>query len=148
MRSRLTTTILATALLASACGGSSSDTASPTPDTEISLVEYAIGIDGGFDDGPTVVRVFNIGHAHHNLSICPTEDDGASCSGPPVEHDMLKRPEEARDPSFFDDRGDSLTIGKNWEAFIEVDLEPGTYRFFCGIISHAERGMTQVVTVA
>ncbi len=124
--------------------GCSSD---PEPDVEVTLAEYAIGVPDELPTGPTVLRVFNGGDAHHNLSICPSET-GTSCSGPPVEHEMLRRPEQARDPTFFDDTSDSLTIGKRWEALIEIDLEPGTYRFFCGIVGHAARGMQHTVTVA
>lgn len=137
---RLTAALAAGALALTACGGD------PEPDVEISLAEYAIGVPETLPaDEPLVLKVENFGHAHHNLSICPTED-GEACTGPPVEHDMLKRPEAARDPSFYDDRSDTLTIGKDWIALVELELEPGTYRFFCGIIGHAARGMQRTVT--
>ena len=142
MTSRLAALAAATAIAATGCSADPSADA----DVEITLVEYAIAISDTPASGPQVLRVENIGHAHHNLSICPT-DDGTACTGDPIQHTMLQRPEAARDPSFFDDVGDSLTIGKEWVAVIEIDLEPGTYRFFCGIISHAVRGMQQMVTV-
>lgn len=135
-----------TALFAIGAVALAACSSAPEPDVEVTLAEYAIGVPEQLPTGPTVLSVRNEGHAHHNLSICPTET-GAECSGPPVEHDMLRRPEEARDPTFFDDRSDSLTIGKRWVALVEVDLEPGTYRFFCGIIGHAARGMERTVVV-
>ncbi len=137
---RLTAGLLVAGLALGACSGD------PEPDVEITLVEYAIGVPEELPAEPVVVEVRNVGHAHHNLSICPTED-GDACTGPPVMHDMLKRPEAARDPSFYDDVSDTLTIGKDWVALIELDMEPGTYRFFCGIISHAARGMQRTVVV-
>lgn len=119
----------------------------PEPDATILLQEYAIAVPTELPAGENVFLVRNIGHAHHNLTVCPLDEASGRCAAEPEFYDMLRRPEEARDQSFFKDRADMLVIGKRWDTLIRYDLEPGTYRFFCGIVGHAPNGMQRTVTV-
>lgn len=119
----------------------------PEPDATVTLQEYAIDVPTTLPAGENVFLVRNIGHAHHNLTVCPLDEASGRCAAEPEFYDMLRRPEEARDQSFFKDRADMLVIGKRWDTLIRYDLEPGTYRFFCGIVGHAQNGMQRTVTV-
>ncbi len=119
----------------------------PEPDATITLQEYAIAVPTTLPAGENVFEVQNIGHAHHNLTVCTLDEASGRCADQPEYFDMLRRPEEARDQSFFKDRADMLVIGKRWDTLIRYDLEPGTYRFFCGIVGHAQNGMQRTVTV-
>ena len=119
----------------------------PAADETITLQEYAIGVPSTLAAGENVFLVKNNGQAHHNLTVCPLDEASGRCAGEPESYEMLRRPEEARDQSFFKDRADMLVIGKRWDTLIRYDLEPGTYRFFCGIVGHALAGMQRTVTV-
>lgn len=119
----------------------------PEPDATVTLQEYAIDVPTTLPAGENVFLVRNIGHAHHNLTVCTLDEASGRCAAQPEFYDMLRRPEEARDQSFFKDRADMLVIGKRWDTLIRYDLEPGTYRFFCGIVGHAQNGMQRIVTV-
>lgn len=119
----------------------------PEPDATVTLQEYAIDVPTTLPAGENVFLVRNTGHAHHNLTVCPLDEASGRCAAEPEFYDMLRRPEEARDQSFFKDRADMLVIGKRWDTLIRYDLEPGTYRFFCGIVGHSQNGMQRTVTV-
>lgn len=138
---RLLGAAVAAALLATAC---SSD---PDPDLTITLVEHDIGVESELAAGTRVIELTNVGAAHHNFTICPAERK-ESCNGDGVEVDVLKKPEQARDPSIIPERSAGVTIGAGWTAILRAELEPGTYRFFCGVIGHAESGMQRLVTVS
>lgn len=141
MRIALTVCSMVAILTSSACSST------PEPDTTITLAEYVIGVESELDAGSHVIELTNVGAAHHNLTICPAET-AATCGGEGIELEVLRKPEQARDPSIIPDRSAGITIGRNWTAIVEVELAPGTYRFFCGVIGHAERGMRQLVTVS
>lgn len=132
--------MLAAALAAVACSST------PDPDFTITLVEHEIGIESELAAGTPVIELTNVGDAHHNLTICPAERK-ETCNGDGLEVDVLKKPERARDPSIIPERSAGVTIGAGWTAILQAELEPGTYRFFCGVIGHAERGMQRLVTV-
>jgi len=119
----------------------------PEPDATITLQEYVIAAPATLPEGQSVFLVRNTGHAHHNLTVCPLDQDTGRCAGGPEFFDMLRRPEDARDQSFYEDRADMLVLGKRWDTLIRYDLEPGSYRFYCGIIGHAQNGMQAAVTV-
>ena len=119
----------------------------PDPDALVGLQEYAIAIPDSLESGPVVLELVNTGHAHHNFTLCPANEAGDGCGDVPVFFDMLQRPVEARDQSFYDDRADSIVIGKRWRALIEYELEPGTYYAYCAIYTHDARGMNATLTV-
>lgn len=119
----------------------------PEPDATITLEEYVVAAPTTLPAGESVFLVRNTGHAHHNLTVCPLDEQTGLCDGGPEFFDMLQRPEDARDQSFYKDRADMLVLGKRWTSLIRYDLEPGTYRFYCGILGHAQNGMQLEVNV-
>jgi uncharacterized cupredoxin-like copper-binding protein len=40
-----------------------------------------------------------------------------------------------------------LVLGVGWSSLVELDLEPGRYRLWCGVPNHASKGMGFVVDV-
>ncbi len=130
-------------LLLAACGGV------PRGDVEVTLTDYAIAV----PDSVTVdeqdrlrMEVRVDGRAHHNLTICPaTVVD--TCAGDPVVQRIERTPPQARDPSAVPEATTALVLGNGWDATVAATLPPGTYRFYCGIIGHAERGMQALVEV-
>lgn len=119
----------------------------PSPDTQVGLQEYSIAMTDRLEAGEVVIELVNNGQAHHNFTLCPANDAGDGCGSLPLFHQMLMRPADARDPTFYDDRADSIVIGKRWRALISFDLEPGTYYAYCAIVSHDARGMNTTVDV-
>jgi plastocyanin len=120
----------------------------PPPDAQVGFQEYSIAMTDRLASGEVVLELVNNGHAHHNFTLCPANEDGDGCGGRPLFFDMLRRPAEARDQSFYDDRADSIVIGKRWTALIAFDLEPGTYYAYCAIYTHDARGMNTTITVS
>ncbi len=123
----------------------------PDADATITLTEHVVGMPNEIvagEDDKVVFEVTNVGHAHHNLTVCELDESNGKCASPGYWHRMLKRPEDARDPSFYKDEADFLVIGKRWTTWVEYELPPGRYRFFCGIVGHAEQGMSIEVTVS
>jgi uncharacterized cupredoxin-like copper-binding protein len=132
---------------AAAPGGSDDGVAAAgvSADHEVVLVEKAFGVAGRWTAGPQVLAVRNEGGAHHNLILCPGDEHG--CAGGGVGMDVLVKP-QVRDPDAFPTRTSSLIVGAGAEAIVRTDpLEPGTYRLWCGIPLHAERGMQRVIEV-
>lgn len=127
-------------LLAVGCTGT------PAVDADITLGEYYIGGPASLPAGSLTLKVHNVGHAHHALSICEAAD-GGGCAGTSLEMQVKAKPQQARDPDSIPDRTSALLLGSDWEYLAEVTLVPGAYRFFCGLINHPERGMERTITV-
>jgi uncharacterized cupredoxin-like copper-binding protein len=148
-RNPLAAGLVALALAATACTGqtvTAADGASVPIDHEVLLVEKAIGAPNPWTEGPQVLAVSNEGGAHHNLIICPGDELGCD-EGGGVGMDVLSKP-QVRDPEAFPDRTSSLVVGAGAHAVVRTDpLPPGTYRLWCAIPLHAERGMQLVVEV-
>lgn len=119
--------------------------AGPDGVATVGLGEWFVGVSEAVDAGTVTLDVRNDGAAHHNLTICPS--DGAGCEGPAVTQRVLVAPDDAREPEDFPSATTSLVLGAGWETTVEVDLEPGTYRFYCAVVGHADRGMDTVVEV-
>jgi uncharacterized cupredoxin-like copper-binding protein len=126
-------------LLAAGCAGA------PEPDLEVGMTEMAIFTETTIPAGTTVWEVTNVGETHHNLTICPGTAD--ACEGENVEQQVIRKPEEARDPDDLPDVTDALVLGAGWTALVEVDLEPGSYRLWCAVPNHAANGMQLGVDV-
>lgn len=134
--------VVACALLAASCASSG-----PTPDAEVTLAEWTVAVSPAeLAAGTVTLRVTNGGGAHHTLDICPSQRVDR-CDGPELTQRVLVRPAQARDPSAIPDATMALVLGVGWQATVQVDLPPGTYRFFCAIVGHAPRGMQTLVTV-
>lgn len=140
MRDRLTAlgAVATVALLAPACASG--------PDATITMVEDAIAAPSTVEAGTWTVDVRNAGNSHHNLTVCRS-DDPDTCEGEIVRNRMLRRPPQARDQTFYKDVNDGLTLGKDWDATVAYDLEPGTYRLWCAVLGHAAAGMQTTLTV-
>ena len=133
--------LAAIVLLASGCAGAAADAV----DHEVVLTEKAIGTSTPWRTGPQVLEVVNEGHAHHNLIICPGDEQGCDAGGVPME--LLEKP-EVRDERVVPDRTSSLVLGAGARAVVRTDeLSPGTHRLWCAIPNHAARGMELVVEV-
>jgi uncharacterized cupredoxin-like copper-binding protein len=152
--SRLPLTIAAAVVVLAGCADGSiagSDdrvaAAGVAIDHEVVLVEKAFGVASRWTAGPQVLAVRNEGGAHHNLILCPGDERGCA-EGGGVGMDVLVKP-QVRDPDAFPARTSSLIVGAGADAVVRTDpLEPGTYRLWCGIPLHAERGMQRVIEVA
>lgn len=120
---------LAGALALAGCGDDEETTASTTASEEsggggslqVSETEYALDpADTTVPAGPVSIEVTNDGEIPHNLEL-----EGNSVEEE-LEADL--------------DAGESGTL--------EVDLEPGTYEWYCPIANHRELGMEGKITVA
>lgn len=127
-------------LLASACGSE------PTADAEIVMVDYGISVPDTLQAGTNRLEVRVDGVAHHTLIICPADLETGTCADDPIQQRIVRKP-PARDPSLWEGPVRSLVLGAEWDAAVEVDLTPGTYRFYCGIVNHAQWGMDRLVEV-
>lgn len=137
--SRITAAVAALMALTTACGGL------PEPSAEVVLTEMAIALPRDHAFGTLVWDVVNQGDAHHNLTICA--GDRGKCVLPPETQRVLRKPEQARDPASLPDQTTALVLGSGWQTRIEVDLEPGRYRLYCGVPNHAAKGMESVIRV-
>lgn len=117
----------------------------PEIDTKVVLSEMAIDVDKWQPMGRQVWEVSNVGAAHHNLTICP--GDPGQCVGDAVTQEVLVKPEGARDPEALPDETDALVLGDGWTSTVEVNLEPGRYRLYCGVPNHAAKGMETIIKV-
>lgn len=133
--------IAAIAVVASGCAAD----APPVADARVVLTEMAIGIGQFQPMGTSVWEVANTGAAHHNLTICPGDID--RCVEQPIVQRVLRKPEGARDPQSLPDETPALVLGDGWESLVEVDLEPGRYRLYCGVPNHAAKGMQTMIKV-
>jgi hypothetical protein len=131
-----------TALLAAVLAGCAS---LPEPDVEVTLAEMAIGAPPVLAAGTNVWEITNHGEAHHNLSVCRGE--AGACDGDNLEQRVLRHEETARDPDSLPDVTDALVLGSGWTNLVEIDLEPGRYRLWCGVPNHVAKGMELVVDV-
>ena len=152
-RSRRSIVITAIVLAGLLAGGAwlvlaGTDGELPPPDAQVGLQEYSIAMTDTLEAGTVVLELVNNGHAHHNFTLCPANETRDGCGEAPVFFEMLRRPVEARDQSFYKDRADSIVIGKRWTALIAYDLEPGAYYVYCAIYGHDARGMNRTITVA
>ena len=95
--------------------------------------------------GTAVWEVANTGAAHHSLTVCP--GDLGRCVAEPVPLRVLRKPEDVRDPDALPDETAALVLGNGWESLIELDLQPGRYRLYCGVPNHAAKGMDAVIRV-
>lgn len=133
------------AVLAVAAGLLSGCSGVPEADARVVLSEMAIDMEKWQSMGPQVWEVTNVGAAHHNLTICP--GDPGACVDDPVVQKVLAKPEGARDPEALPDETDALVLGDGWTTTVEVDLEPGRYRLYCGVPNHAAKGMETIIKV-
>jgi hypothetical protein len=137
-RSKMIVAALAVALLT----GCAQD---PEPDAQITLAEMAIGAPADLSAGTNVWEVTNFGDTHHNLSVCRGE--AGACDGENLEQRVLRKDDSARDPDSLPDETDALVLGSGWTNLVEIDLEPGRYRLWCGVPNHVPKGMELVVDV-
>jgi len=126
--------------------GCADDPADREPDAAVYLTEFVVSVNKPLRAGENALLVSNRGFAHHNLTICPGDDSG--CAGDPKMLNVLRKPDGARDPSLIPEQTRGLTLGDSWEALISVQLDPGSYRLFCAVINHAEKGMATTIDVA
>ena len=86
---------------------------------EVRLSEYAIGMPHTLPAGPTAFLVRNEGHKSHSFKIEGPKIDG--------QLEAIVRPGET--------------------GSLEVTLQPGEYKVYCPIGSHAAKGMTMTLVV-
>jgi uncharacterized cupredoxin-like copper-binding protein len=119
-------------------------------DVPVTLSDWSIAMPTNVSvgaDGRLTMEVTVDGRAHHNLTICPAAPDGG-CAGPPVRQTFLRKPSQARDPNAVPDATTAVVLGNGWDAALATTLQPGaTYRFYCSIVGHAQKGMQTYVTV-
>jgi len=138
-RHRLAAAAVACTLGLTACGAN-------TPVADIVLVDYTIGAPTSLTAGTTRLEVLVKGVAHHTLTMCESEQLGV-CDGERVVQRMVRRPKDARDQSLIPDESTHLVLGAGWDAAVDVDLQPGTYRIYCQIVNHAGYGMDRLIEV-
>lgn len=117
----------------------------PEPDATVVMREYALGVPAQLEAGTNRLEVVVDGVAHHTLIICPSNTP-RTCERDPLPMEIVRKP-PARDPSLWEGPVRSLVLGAEWTAAVEVDLQPGSYRMYCGIVNHAEWGMDRIVEV-
>jgi uncharacterized cupredoxin-like copper-binding protein len=86
---------------------------------EVRLSEYAVGMPQALPAGPTAFHLRNEGHKSHSFKI----------EGPGIDGTMaaILKPGETGD--------------------LQVTLQPGEYKIYCPIGSHAAKGMTLKLVV-
>jgi plastocyanin len=112
--------VLLLAACAPAPGTPASATSAPQANTQdVSLIDGAIEMPASLPAGPTTLNVTNNGTGEHGLHV---EGQGSEFELEP-----------------------NLQPGAS--GTLEVDLQPGTYEFYCPVPGHREGGMTLPVTV-
>ena len=132
--------LLTLAVLAAGCSA-----AVPEASARVVLTEMAIALPRDHAIGTAVWDVANTGAAHHSLTVCA--GDLGRCVAEPVPLHVLRKPADARDPDSLPDETIALVLGSGWQSTVQLELQPGRYRLYCGVPNHAERGMQTVIRV-
>ena len=90
-----------------------------TPPVEVRLSEYAVEMPSTLPAGPTAFLVRNEGRKNHSFKI----------QGPGID-DMLE-----------------AVVKPHETGNLRVTLQPGEYKVYCPIGSHAAKGMTRTLVV-
>jgi len=88
---------------------------------DVRLSEYAIDMPHTLPPGPTTFTLHNVGRKSHRFKL----------QGPGIEADLM-----------------SAAVDPGHTGSLEVTLQPGEYKVFCPIGSHAVKGMTMTLVVA
>jgi plastocyanin len=139
--------VLAAALALAACGGSSSTTeatseTAPKESTSEGKEETEGGEEGGGEASTLKFETASTGLAY--TSDTATAEAGnvtvEFSNGQPVPHDV------AIETMNGEVLGQTETVSEG-EDSTEIELKPGTYKFFCTVPGHREAGMEGTLTV-
>ncbi len=148
--------LVVVALLVAACGGSSSSGTEATGGAETSAEEA--GGEGGGSGGSEESEAGEeaAGGGHPTLKIAAAESglayasDTASVEAGEVTIEFENPQPIAHDVAIETFNGEVLgqteTIAEGSDS-TEIELKPGTYKFFCTVPGHREAGMEGILTV-
>lgn len=128
----------------------------PEADVEITLVDFAFAITAELKTGEQLWEIANLGKQPHEMFVFRVDDDATL---PDVTEALTTAmmSAEAGPPEIpFETAFAWTPMSPDTRAWVEVDLEPGTYAAVCFIpdttseamVSHLEHGMIVLVTVS
>lgn len=127
----------------------------PEADVVITLVDFAFALPDNLESGPQLWQIVNDGEQPHEIGIFRV-DEGSSLEEVKVQlmESMMSEDIEMAEPAFEAALFWS-PMSPQTQAWVEVDLEPGTYVAVCFIpnfisedmLPHLEHGMIKLVTV-
>jgi len=106
-------------LCCAAASGAQEPRKTPAAPVEVHLTEYAIAMPKTLPAGPTTFALSNDGKKSHSFKI----------EGPGLD-ELLSKP-----------------VRPHETGTLQVTLQPGEYKVYCPIGSHAAKGMTMTLTV-
>jgi hypothetical protein len=128
----------------------------PEADVEVSLVDFAFAITAELKTGEQLWEIANLGEQPHEMFVFRVDDD-ATLSDVTEALTTAMMSAEAGPPEMpFETAFAWTPMSPDTRAWVEVDLEPGTYAVVCFIpdtmseamVSHLEHGMIRLVTVS
>jgi len=131
----------------------------PEADVTAELTEFAFALPETMDAGPQTWEISNIGKQPHELMIFKVEDDAnlEDVTAKFMDAIMAASSQQAGPPQMpYESAFSWSPMSPDTHAWVEVDLEPGTYVVICFIpdlssqemVSHFQHGMIKLITVS
>ncbi len=129
--------------------------AMPEADLEVSLVDFAFGVPLEIAAGTHTVHLENKGEQWHEMIIGRVDDNLTVREFQQLLSQALANPAAEGPPEGIEDVAFWFPMNAGEQAWLTLDLEPGTYIFVCGLPdlsgsghAHAQLGMRQIITVS
>ena len=128
----------------------------PEADVEVSLVDFAFAIPAELKAGTQLWEIANLGEQPHEMFMFRVDDDATLPDVTQALTTAMMTAEAGTPEMPFETAFAWTPMSPDTRAWVEVDLEPGTYAVVCFIpdttseamVSHLEHGMIALVTVS
>ena len=128
----------------------------PEADAEVSLVDFAFAIPAELRTGEQLWEIANLGEQPHQMQVFRVDDDATLPDVTEALTTAMMAAEAGPPEMPFETAFAWTLMSPDTRAWVEVNLEPGTYAVVCFIpdttseemVSHLEHGMITLVTVS